>query len=144
MAKRLDDSRPPSEQVAGHLRDAIQRGEFAPHDRLPSQRQLAQEYGIAQMTARRALDLLAEEGLVVAQPGRGHFVREQSATPASPADPESATTVEARLAETERLLADTREELRRANERIDLLEGTAAASAQPDLALEPPEPAVDL
>ncbi|WP_202234927.1 GntR family transcriptional regulator [Actinacidiphila reveromycinica] len=67
---------PASRRIAEVLRSAIQSGELRPGDRLPSERVLADQYGAARNTAREAVRLLAEEGLVVAQHGRGVFVRE--------------------------------------------------------------------
>ncbi|WP_055528193.1 GntR family transcriptional regulator, partial [Streptomyces graminilatus] len=51
-------------------------GQLAPGDKLPSERNLAQQYGAARNTAREAIRLLAEEGLVTARHGSGVFVRE--------------------------------------------------------------------
>jgi GntR family transcriptional regulator len=48
---------------------------LAPGDKLPSERALAQEYGTARNTAREAIRILAEAGLVTAEHGRGVFVR---------------------------------------------------------------------
>lgn len=71
----------PSRMVAHRLRRAIRAGEYKVGDRLPSQRELATTYRVAQNTAREALRLLAEEGLVVAQHGRGVFVTAPFALP---------------------------------------------------------------
>lgn len=49
---------------------------MAPGDRLPSERALAEQHGTARNTAREAIRILAEQGLVTAQHGRGVFVRE--------------------------------------------------------------------
>ena len=43
-------------------------------DRLPSERQLSEAWGVARMTLRRAFDELVTEGLVVRHQGRGTFV----------------------------------------------------------------------
>jgi GntR family transcriptional regulator len=66
---------PASRRIAQALRSAIERGELSAGDRLPSERVLAEEYGAARNTAREAIRLLAEQGLVTAQHGRGVFVR---------------------------------------------------------------------
>jgi DNA-binding GntR family transcriptional regulator len=67
-----DDPTPIWEQVAAVLRQRIASGQIT--GRLPSERDLQQEFGVAPMTTRRAMRALAEEGLVVTVPGRGTFV----------------------------------------------------------------------
>jgi GntR family transcriptional regulator len=62
-------------QIADHLRDDIQRGALAPGEQLPSESQLMAEYDVSRVTARRALGVLVTDGLVVAEHGRGWFVR---------------------------------------------------------------------
>ncbi|ROO61586.1 GntR family transcriptional regulator [Micromonospora sp. Llam0] len=69
------DKRPPSRRIADDLRLSIQAGELAPGDKLPSERDLAARYGTARNTAREAISILQGEGLVVAQHGRGVYVR---------------------------------------------------------------------
>ena len=64
-------------QVAEHLRSAVRRGQLRPGDQLPSEADLIAHYGIARMTVRQALGELRTEGLVVAEQGRGVFVRPQ-------------------------------------------------------------------
>lgn len=56
------------------LRDRIANGALPPGARLPGEPTLAAEHGIARVTARRALDRLAEEGLLERRPGAGTFV----------------------------------------------------------------------
>jgi GntR family transcriptional regulator len=48
-----------------------------PGDVLPSDAELCQEFGVSRMTARNAMQLLAQEGIVQRIPGRGTFVAEQ-------------------------------------------------------------------
>jgi len=67
-----DDPRPAYEQLAAILRARIESGGIT--GRLPSERDLQQEFGIAPMTSRKAIRLLADEGLVTTVPGRGTFL----------------------------------------------------------------------
>jgi GntR family transcriptional regulator len=67
---------PPYQQVAGILRRRIEAGDIK--GRLPSEKTLAQELGLAQNTVRRALYQLRDEGLIVTTPGWGSFVAERS------------------------------------------------------------------
>ena len=78
MPIRHDDPRPPFQQLADELRAAIAAGELAERQRLPSNRDLADEYGIAPMTAQSAMRVLRDEGLVVSLQGRGTFVQENA------------------------------------------------------------------
>ncbi|RCG25904.1 GntR family transcriptional regulator [Sphaerisporangium album] len=62
-------------QIADHVREAIERGALHEGDKIPSEAQLMQHYGVARMTIRNALQVLQSEGLTVAEHGRGVFVR---------------------------------------------------------------------
>jgi GntR family transcriptional regulator len=64
-----------SRQLAALLRAAIDVGDLAPGDKLPSERDLATTHHVARNTAREAVRQLAEAGLVTAEHGRGVFVR---------------------------------------------------------------------
>jgi GntR family transcriptional regulator len=69
-------AQPPSRRIADDLRRQIETGELRSGDKLPSERVLAERYGAARNTAREAVRLLAEQGLVTAKHGKGVFVRE--------------------------------------------------------------------
>ena len=71
---RLADA-PPFRQIADQLRRAIQRGDLEPGGRVPSEAELIEHYGVARMTVRQAVAELKAEGLVIAEHGRGVFVR---------------------------------------------------------------------
>ncbi len=64
-------------QVADILRAAIERGELAPDRAIPSESRLMQEHGIARETARKAVRVLVDEGLVYVVQGRGVYVRKR-------------------------------------------------------------------
>jgi DNA-binding FadR family transcriptional regulator len=67
--------RDPVRKIAVDLTARIESGEWADGYRLPPERALAAEHGLARNTLRRALDELEERGLIVRQVGRGTFVR---------------------------------------------------------------------
>lgn len=62
--------------IAALVRDRIATEELAPHTLLPSERELGEQHGVSRMTARQALTLLENEGLVYRRPPRGTFVAE--------------------------------------------------------------------
>lgn len=64
----------PYKQLARLLRERIASGEYPPGRAIPSVERLRQETGLAVKTIRRAIALLADEGLVVVRPGWGTFV----------------------------------------------------------------------
>ncbi|PBC76170.1 regulatory GntR family protein [Streptomyces sp. TLI_235] len=71
----VQDERAPYVQVADILRAEIASGVYEPGAKLPSVKKLAERFGIAEMTVHSGLRVLREEGLIVASPGRGTFVR---------------------------------------------------------------------
>jgi len=58
------------------LQERLANGTFVPGGQLPSEPFLAQEYGVAYMTIRRAITTLVEQGLIYRVRGRGTFVAE--------------------------------------------------------------------
>lgn len=63
-------------QVAEHIEARIRSGELKPGHRLPPERDVAIEYGVAYNTLRRSMDILRERGLIVTMHGRGTFVND--------------------------------------------------------------------
>lgn len=61
------------------LRGMIENGEYRVGDRLPSEKELAEEHGVSRITSKHALDRLAREGLISRYPGKGSYIK---ATPA--------------------------------------------------------------
>jgi GntR family transcriptional regulator len=59
-------------QVANDVVRRIKAGEIA--RKLPAERALAEEYGVAYVTVRHAMQVLREQGLIVTIHGRGTFV----------------------------------------------------------------------
>ncbi len=67
-------AQPLYQQLQRALRDAISSGALGTDDALPSERQLAAELGVSRITVRKAIDGLADEGLLVRRQGSGNFV----------------------------------------------------------------------
>lgn len=70
---RHESSVPVATQVARDIEADIDAGRIPPDTRLPSEAELAQQYGVARMTVRRAIAQLRERGKVVTIHGRGTF-----------------------------------------------------------------------
>lgn len=117
MSKISDaDPRPPYVQIADQLRAAIDSGELAEGQRLPSGRTLADQYGVAAMTVQHALRLLRDEGRIASWQGRGVFVT--GAKPqAEPQDNTGRDDIARRLDEVAAETDSTREQLAELTER---------------------------
>lgn len=63
--------------ISEKLRYRIDTGEYRAGAQLPSEYQLMAEFGVSRITVRRAVANLVQQGLVVAQQGRGVFVKTQ-------------------------------------------------------------------
>lgn len=68
------------DEVARRLRATIESGEIKPGDRLPTQQELCESYGVSRPVVREAISLLKSEGLVISQQGRGQFVNPDGAS----------------------------------------------------------------
>jgi DNA-binding GntR family transcriptional regulator len=67
--------RPAYIQLVNILSDQIGSGEFRSGQRLPSESQLCERYGVSPMTVRRAINILVDQGLVTTAQGKGTFVK---------------------------------------------------------------------
>ena len=76
-----DDARPTSQQIANVLRAAILTRRFAPGERLPTQTDLAERYGVARETVKTALRILRDDRLIISRQGSGAYVRAQTDRP---------------------------------------------------------------
>ena len=72
---RVDGPVPVYVQIADYVEADITAGVLAPHDRIPTENDMHGEWGVARTTARRAVDLLRQRGLIYTVPQRGSFVQ---------------------------------------------------------------------
>ncbi len=66
---------PPYRLVSAALRERVESGEWLPGEQLPTVRAIADQYSVSLATARKALSVLADDGLITVTPGWGSFVR---------------------------------------------------------------------
>jgi GntR family transcriptional repressor for pyruvate dehydrogenase complex len=71
------------QQVAAAVADAIAAGRHGPGERLPSERDLAESFGVSRPTVREALLALEIRGVVEARHGSGVYVVENPPTAAA-------------------------------------------------------------
>ncbi|MEW6567806.1 MAG: GntR family transcriptional regulator [Chloroflexota bacterium] len=80
LGVQLDGSaaRPLYLQLRDTLLRRIEAGEYAPHQRLPSERELSRAYRVSRITVRQALADLAQCGRVYTRVGKGTYVSDPS------------------------------------------------------------------
>ena len=61
-------------QLKEYLRRLIEEQELKPGEKIPSQKELTEEFGIGRLTARHAIGQLVNEGYLNSQQGKGTFV----------------------------------------------------------------------
>jgi GntR family transcriptional repressor for pyruvate dehydrogenase complex len=73
------------QQVADDIETAILEGTYPPDSKLPSEQELANEYGVSRNVVREALKRLKERGLVSIRTGSGTYVSIPTTEPVSDA-----------------------------------------------------------
>ena len=64
-------------QIRQQIEQSILSGALKPGDKLATENELAEQFGVSRMTARRAIDQLASQGMLVRIQGQGTFVAEK-------------------------------------------------------------------
>lgn len=72
------DPRPLYAQVRTTLLERIKTGQLKPGQALPNEFDIASEFNVSQGTARKAIDMLATEGIVIRRQGKGTYVVEHT------------------------------------------------------------------
>lgn len=71
------ETKPIYERIYETLREDIREEKYKAGDRVPSETELADAYGVSRITTKKALELLVRDGLIVRRPGKGSFVAEE-------------------------------------------------------------------
>ena len=65
-------------QLADHLQKRIEEGDLRATSRLPGERALGEQYGVALGTVRRAVEELRDRKVVVTLPSKGTFIKDRA------------------------------------------------------------------
>ncbi|AZN42173.1 GntR family transcriptional regulator [Paenibacillus albus] len=73
----LSDNKPLYSQILGILRERIAQGEYVTGQQLPTELELAEQFGVSRITSKRALIELEREDLIYRRRGSGSFVKKR-------------------------------------------------------------------
>jgi GntR family transcriptional regulator, transcriptional repressor for pyruvate dehydrogenase complex len=68
-----------ADTVAARLRDEIVSGHLRPGEKLPTEQQLSETYGVSRPTVREAVGRLKHDGLIITRQGAGAYVADPGA-----------------------------------------------------------------
>lgn len=114
MTTAASDPRPKPVRLAETLRARIREGRYA-DGKLPTVRELTEEFGYAGQTVRDGMAILINEGLAISAGSRGYFVAGDGTGSAAPAGDASQEINEIRL------------QIQALTERVASLEGRASS-----------------
>src|ERR1700739_26568 len=77
------DSSPLYMQIARKLSDDVRNGRYHVDQALPSERALSELLSVSRVTARKAIDQLVEQGMVVRRRGSGNYIAPRIEQPLS-------------------------------------------------------------
>jgi len=63
-------------KIAENILERVGAGELKPHDQLPSERDLSEEFDVNRLTVRKALGMLESQGVLYRVPSKGTFIAE--------------------------------------------------------------------
>lgn len=70
-----DYSKPLYQQIFDELTANIRNGVWKDGDRIPSEKELAEQFGVSRITSKKALEMLADAGCIRRMPGKGSYVK---------------------------------------------------------------------
>ncbi|WP_219835602.1 GntR family transcriptional regulator [Paenibacillus sp. R14(2021)] len=66
------------EQIYGFVHEQITSGQLKAGERVPSEKELAEQFNVSRITTKKALEGLAQEGLITRMRGKGSFVSDHA------------------------------------------------------------------
>ncbi len=73
---KISERRSASQNIANRLERAIRKGEFKQNQAIPSERDLAERWGISRPVIREGISMLVAKGILTRRHGRGSFVND--------------------------------------------------------------------
>lgn len=70
-----DTQIPKYAQIKALLLSEIRSGQLAPGEKIPTEPQLCEQFGVSRITVRRAIEELVDDGYLLKKQGKGTFVR---------------------------------------------------------------------
>jgi DNA-binding LacI/PurR family transcriptional regulator len=64
------------EKIYNDIIEGIRTNQFPPGSRLPSEKELSDQYKVSRITSKKALEMLAEQNIISRMPGKGSYVME--------------------------------------------------------------------
>ncbi|EON93654.1 GntR family transcriptional regulator [Marinobacter lipolyticus SM19] len=72
-------NKPRYQQIKSYILDGIEQQKYTPGSRIPTEHQLAEQFGVSRMTVNKAIRDLVQEHLLVRYPGLGTFITDAKA-----------------------------------------------------------------
>ncbi len=66
------------QKIYNDLLQGIRSQKYPPGSRLPSEKELAEQYSVSRITSKKALEMLADQNLITRRPGKGSYVLENA------------------------------------------------------------------
>ena len=63
------------QQVSNQILSDVASGEFSVNKRLPTEKEMSEQYGVSRITVRRAVSDLVVRGVLVRRQGKGTFLK---------------------------------------------------------------------
>lgn len=66
------------EKIYNDVVEGIRINQYPPGSRLPSEKELSEQYNVSRITSKKALEMLADQNLIIRMPGKGSYVLEET------------------------------------------------------------------
>lgn len=66
------------EKIYNDIVEGIRTKKYLPGSRLPSEKELSEQYKVSRITSKKALEMLSEQNLILRMPGKGSFVSDET------------------------------------------------------------------